>query len=644
MISSFRDFTKSIVFKILMVALILSFAVFGMKDVFTAATSNDVIVAGSRKTAAADYKRSFDNYKADMEQRGGQPITYELAVKEGLHVRILEELADLDSVSAWLYKIGVRPSAKVVSDQIGKYSAFFDSVTGKFDKTKYQQTLAQQNLTETKFEQIIADDIANRQFVESAVAGLKPPRIYAAMQSAFRVESRDASFLVLTPDGVEQPGDPSDADLTKFYNDNKEKLRRPELRQFVLASFAPGDFAAKVVVDEAELKKLYEFRRDTLSTPETRAFVQITVPDQKEAQNVITGLNSGADPALLAKAHKGTLLTFENKPKTAVPDRKVADAAFALKEGETSGVIQGDLGLAVVRVSRITAGSVPGYEAVRPTLEVDYKTDKAKDLAYKASEAFEKERAAGADFVATAQKLGVKVIELPPMTAQGQMINGQSFAQFPQILKTAFEQPKGGETEVTELGNGEYYAIRVNDIIPSEVPTLDKVKPQLIQAWKAKTVMDRVVAKGDEAVARLRKGESLEAVAAAMKAKVEAKPGLQRQSAQQAVGPEIAGRVFSAKAGEVFQSRPAEAVVVVGKVTAIHNGDAAIVNQAAVMTAQGLTYGLFEDISTGTRKGARATLKTKTYPQTAVKALGLDPKEVAKAAEADQANAGKAAQ
>ncbi|WP_031231185.1 peptidylprolyl isomerase [Asticcacaulis sp. YBE204] len=637
MISSFRDFTKSIVFKVLMVALILSFAVFGMKDVFTAASTNDVIVAGDRKMTTSEYRRRFDDWKTQQEQQYSQPVTYEEAVSHGIHVQMLEELANQESLAGWLIKVGVRPSIKVVSDQISKFPIFFDSITGKFDKAKYQEELAQRmKMSEGQFQQYISDEMAQRQFVESAVAGLKPPRIYAAMQSAFRLESRDATFLVLTPDSVEMPSDPSDADLTKFYNDNKEKLRRPELRQFVLASFAPGDFASKVVVDEAELKKLYEFRRDTLSTPEVRAFVQITVPDQKEAQNVITGLNSGADPALLAKAHKGTLLTFDNKPKTAVPDRKVADAAFALKEGETSGVIQGDLGLAVVKVSRITAGSVPGYESVRPTLEVDYKTDKAKDLAYKASEEFEKERAAGADFVAAAQKLGVKIIQLPPMTAQGQMINGQSFAQFPQILKTAFDQPKGGETEVTELGNGEYYAIRVNEIIPSEVPALDKVKPDLIQAWKAKTVMDRVVAKGDEAVARLRKGESIEAVAASMKAKVETMPGLQRQSAAQAVGQEIAGRVFGSKAGEVFQSRSQQAIVV-GKVTAIHSGDATTVNQAAVMTAQGLTYGLFEDINNGTRKGARTLLKTKTYPDTAVKALGLDPKEVAKAAEAGKA-------
>jgi len=640
MINTFRQFTKSFVFKILMAALILSFAVFGMRDIFSSSTSRDVVDAGSRKTSVDDFRRQFDEWKSGAEKQSGQTLTYEEAVKEGLHVRIMEELADMDSVSAWLVKAGLRPSAKVVADQIAKYPIFFDSVTGKFDKAKYQEQLAtQMKMSQSKFEQLINDDIANRQFIESATAGMKTPRIYAAMMSAYRVEARDVSFLVVTPDNVQTPADPTDAELKTFYDDNKERLRRPELRQFTLVSFAPGDFEAKVKVDEAELKKLYEFRRDSMSTPELRSFVQITVPDQKAAQAVAQALRAGTAPEAAAKANKGTLIAYDAKPKTAVADAKVADATFALKEGDVSPV-QGSLGLAVVKLSKITAASVTSFETARNMLETEYKKDKAKEMAYAASETFEKERSAGTDFVAAAQKAGIRIIDLPPMTAEGQMANGQSFAQYQPVLKAAFDQPKGGETDVTELGNGEYFALRVNEIVPSEVPALDKIKAQMIGAWKQKTMFDRVVTKGEEAAARLRKGETLEAVAAAMGLKIENRPGLVRENAQQAVGPEIAGRVFSAKSGEVFQARANEAVTVVGKVTAIHKGDAAAINQGAAMTAQAVSYGLLQDLSTSVRKGARSAVKTKTNASNAIVALGLNPADVkgeAKAAETAKA-------
>ncbi|MFT3997359.1 MAG: peptidyl-prolyl cis-trans isomerase [Asticcacaulis sp.] len=645
MINNFRQFTKSITFKILMAALVLSFAVVGMHDIFSSSLSRDVVDAGARKTTTEDFRRQFDDWKTGAEQQSGQTLTYEDAVKQGLHVRIMEELADMNSVAAWLTKAGVRPSAKVITDQIAKYPVFFDSVTGKFDKAKYQQELAtQMKMDQVKFEQIMGDDIASNQFIQASVAGLKPPRIYGAIQSAFHAETRNIALLVVTPDNVEKPGAPTDAELTKFYDENKERLRRPELRQFTVVSFAPGDFASKVQVDEAELKKLYEFRRDSMSTPETRTFTQITVPDAKAAQAVSDALKSGASAEAAAKANKGTVVAYDAKPKTAVADPKVADAVFGMKEGEVSGAIQGSLALAVVKVSKITAASVTGFDTARSTLEAEYRKDKAKEMAYDASSTFEKERAAGADFMAAAQKAGVRITNLPPMTAEGQAADGNSYAQFHVILKAAFDQPKGGETDVTELGNGEYFALRVNEIIPSEVPPLDKIKPQMVMAWTQKTMIDRVAGKASEAAARLRKGETIEAVASAMGLKIEARDGLPRDAAQQAVGPEIASRIFSAKPNEIFEARANEAVTVVGKVTAINKGEPAAVNQMATMAARSVSYGLFQDVSADIRKAARKVVKTKTNANNAISALGLTPDSFKSDAKASgTAEAGKAA-
>src|SRR5690606_38963763 len=143
----------------------------------------------------------------------------------------------------------------------------------------------------------------------------------------------------------------------------------------------------------------------SLSTPETRSFVQITVPDQATGQKVVEALKKGQEAQAIAQANKGTSLAYDAKPKSAVADRKVGDAAFALKEGETSGVIQGDLGLAVVRVNSISLGAPPSFDSVREQLAAEYREDQAKELLYKQVEAFEAERTKGLDVLAAARKL-----------------------------------------------------------------------------------------------------------------------------------------------------------------------------------------------------------------------------------------------
>lgn len=624
MISAFRAFTKSFAFKILMALLVLSFAVFGMNDVFRGGVSNNVIEAGPRHTTAADFKRSFDLQKSSIEERAGRPVSYEELVKEGVHQNYLNQLASDDSLYGALHKAGIRPSPSLIVSRIQKFPVFFDSITGRFDKTQYQTFLGQQGLNETRFEQIISDEMAGDHFSTAVAAGFKPPRIYAALQSSVFLETRETNFVMLTPESVEKPGQPTEAQLKTFYEENKERLRRPERRQFTLARFSVKDYLPRVTIDEAALQSRYEFRKDSLSTPETRSFVQITVPDQATGQKVVDALKKGQEPQAVAQANKGTSLVYDAKPKSAVADRKVGDAAFALKEGETSGVIQGDLGLAVVRVNSISLGATPSFDSVREQLTAEYREDQAKELLYKQVEAFEAERANGLDVLAASKKLGVPLMEMPAVTAEGETADGQRYTQFPQILKSAFEQPKGGETDITDLGNGEYYALRVTEIFPSELPPLETVKADLTEVWVTQEWNKRVSAKADEVADKLRKGEDIAAVATAAKGRVEKVPALDRQSAGQALGPQLSAQIFNAKSGEVFKTpSPDGRAYLVGKLEKITRPSPEQINQVSAMVGPQLAQGLFADIGASSRNGARAQLKTRIYPENAVRALGL---------------------
>ncbi|MDC7674805.1 peptidyl-prolyl cis-trans isomerase [Asticcacaulis machinosus] len=627
MINGFRAFTKTWTFKILMGILALSFVVVGgsQLDVLSAASGNSVIKAGAREVSAQDYTQAFDNYKKNVQQESGQTITNEDAVNQGLHVRLLEEMASMESLSSYLEKSGIKPSAKMVVDQLRKYPMFFDSITNRFDEDKYTQFLGQQGLTNTKFEQLIRDDIAANHFGNAAAAGMKLPRVYGALAAAYGMENRDVSLFILSPANVEQPAQPNDAQLTAFYNENKERLRRPEFRQFSLVTFAPKDLMASIAVDEAELKKRYEFKRDTMSQAETRTLIQISAKDAKSASAAEAALKAGQSPEVAAKASGGQVLVYDNKPKTAIPDKKIADAAFALAQGAVSAPIQGDLGFAILKVTGITAGSVPSFDAVKAQLTEEYRQEKATEVVYERVEAFEKARAAGDSIEAAAKKLNLNIADLPPMTAEGQAINGQNYAQFAQVIKVAFDQPKGGESEVQELGNGEYFAVRVNEIAPSEVPTLDQVKPQMVQAYMQQKMMDAVRIKADSVTERLRKGENFNTVAESVKAPVEAVKGLDRQTGQQKVGPQIAARVFSAKKGETFSAQASEYAYVIGRVDTITAPEASLANVNSVLAQRGLTQATFRDVEDMSRTSTRTLLKTKTYPQTAIRALGVTP-------------------
>src|SRR5215218_2574339 len=96
----------------------------------------------------------------------------------------------------------------------------------------------------------------------------------------------------------------------------------------------------------------------------------------------------------------------------------------------------------------------------------------------------------------------------------------------PKILETAFGLPAGGESELNDLGDGAYFAVKVDRIQPARVPPLDEIRPIVTRAWMQREVVRALEGKANALAERVRKGETLEAAAAASGASVSNLPGL----------------------------------------------------------------------------------------------------------------------
>jgi len=628
MLTAFRAFAKSWFAAVLIGLLIVAFAVFGIRDVFGHNVSSSVIVAGSRKMTPTEFRREFDQVRKRAEQQMGQPVTTELAAANGLDRQVLSGLATRESFAELLHKIGVRPSDKDVVEQIAKIPAFFNQVSGRFDKKQYEQRLAQNDMTVQDFEGRLRDEMAQQQAVEALASSRQIPRAYSAMAAIFALESRDVDYLVVDPASVPKPAAPTDAQLTAFMQENAAQLTQPEFRVLTLVRFSPQLVGANLAVDEAELKKRYDFRKDTLSTPETRSLVQIPAKDAAAAQAISARLQRGEAPAAVARSLGVDAITYDAKPQSAIPDRKLADAVFKLQPGQVAAV-QGDLGLAVVKITAVAPGKAVSFEEARPALEAELRKDAAAEKVYALTQAYDDAHQKGANLTEAAQKAGVAATTLGPVSKDGRDQQGQPVGGVsPKLLETAFGLPAGGESEVVEAGNGDYFAVRVEKVVPPALPPLAAIKPQLAQAWTMRELGKAMQAKAESLAARIRKGETLEAVAASSGAKLVRVPGVDRRTAQQnpQMSQDLLGAVFGGgKPGEVFTARGPGFSMVVGKVAAIHVGDPAQLARLTEQARPEMTNTIFREIVESAQGAARQALKTKIDYNLARTALGLPP-------------------
>ncbi len=655
MISLLREFTKSPIFTVLIAALVVGFAFFGLRDPFSQIGTNLVLSAGSRQMTDDQFMERYNKLKQQQTQQGGQSFTNQEFVDAGQDVVMLNAYAKQLSLLAWLDKLGIKPSARLVVENIAKEPAFFSSISGKFDKATYRQMLMNSGINEKDYESQASDQIAANQYFDAAVAGLKAPRIFATSNGALMLQSRDARIFALTPKNVPAPPKPTDADIAAFYKDNSAQLSRPEIRQASVIQFQPGDFANAVEVSDADLQKAYQDELPTLATPETRTFTEITAPDAATAARISAALKAGGNPQAVASANKGSVIPYADKAKTDVPDGKIAAAAFAMQTGDISGAVQGDLGYAVIQMGAIKAGATPTFESQRQALSDKLKQDKEADKLNEVVNDFQKAHEAGEDFSVTAQRLGLKISPLDPLSSDGKVWTADgdpavdpnthqqadaSKTMPPQVLKDIFDLSAGGTSDVEELGNSVYVAVRVDTVRPAGVPPLtDSLKAQLGGAWTQQKMSEAVAAKADEVLQRLNNGEDFAKVAADVGGQVQTMTGLDQQTGAQKLGQQILGRVFSADAGEAFEAPVNNYVIAIGRVDAIHQADADKANTASGAVRTQVTQLIAQDLQNVTQDGAMAEVKAKTFPVVAERKLDVTPKGAAGASSSSASKA-----
>ena len=633
MMGQIRAFAQTPVAKVLFAILMVSFVAFGIRGVVTTAGVHDqVLKAGGRPAIGAQgFKDRFNFYKAQIEQQNQTQLTMQDAIGHDLDRRVADELAYSESFADMLSRDGVRAADQLIVDKLRTIPKFFNPITGAFDKGAYAQFLQQNNMTAAQAEGELRDEIGERQFVSGMAAGLRSPLVYAAMQAAYLKEGRAFQWFVVGPKILGPPVKPTDAQLNGFIKQNAAQLMKPEMRQLSVVHFSALALAPAVTPSDADIQKRFDFEKDTLSSPEKRSFIQIPVKDPKNGAEIAAKLKAGADPNLLAKNFGVQPVLYKDQPKTGVPDKGVANAAFGLKAGETSGVIQGDLGQSVVRLVAVTPGHDVTLAEAKPKIEAEVRKAQAEEKAYQLVQKYGDAHNGGSDMAASAKIVGQPVTTLPPIIAKGVDLQGQPSNLPPKVLAAAFSQPQGGESDPIDLGQGEYYVVRVDKVLPPALPTLDEIRPKLTQFFILRDATTKLQARAQALSAAVAKGQSMADAAKSVEATVADADAIQRSGGGQVYSNDLVGRVFAAAPGDVIVGEDTKLGYVVAKLVKIEPADPKAIAPLILSQRDSVSKSLFDDLGQATRAAARALVKPHVDYALARKALGVDPGQTAPA-------------
>jgi peptidyl-prolyl cis-trans isomerase D len=547
----------------------ISFGIWGIGDIFRGFGTSTLAKVGSTEIRVDNFRQLYQDRLQQMGRQMNRPILPDQAKALGLDRQLLGEVISETALDERARQMRLNIGDAEVAREITA-SPTFKGLTGQFDRGRFEATLRNMGYTEARF---LAEQrrLTLRQQLIGTIGGDAPvPKTALEAFNRFQNEERSVDYVVLGPAQAGEVADPTPEVLTRYFDERKVLFRSPEFRKITLVTLTPENLAAQIEVSDDDLKKAYADRRSRYQTPERRHLQQIVFPNMDEAKAAADKLTQGTTFAALAaeRGLKDSDIDLGTVAKPALVDRDVADAAFALKAGETSAPVQGRFGIAIVRVESIEPGTTKPFEEVAAELKRDLQNERARNEVTNVQEKVEDERLGGATLADAARKFKLNPRTIDAIDRSGNDPQGKPVPDLPKnadVLAAAFGADVHGENEPLRLPDrGGYVWFDVDAITAAHDQTLDEVKDRVVARWRDDQIAARLKTKATGMLDKLKAGTSFADVAAAESLKSEWRPGIKRDAPAPGLSPAAVADIFKTQkdeAGSVEGASPTERIV-----------------------------------------------------------------------------------
>ena len=512
--------------------LVISFAIWGIGDIFRGFVRNAVATIGDSEISIEQFRQFYNDRLQQLGRQAGRPITPDEARTRGLDRQILAQLIAETTLDEQAKQLRLGVSEAEIAKRITADPSF-RGPSGQFDRNRFEQLIRQAGFTESRFVDEQRRAMLRRQIAQSVGGDMKVPTTAATALNQYRNEKRSIEYIVLGPAQAGEIPSPTPEVLSKYFEERKALFRTPEYRKITLLRLSPPDIAKPDTVSDADAKGHFEQRKDSYGRPEKRELRQMVFPNQEEAAAARERIAKGATFDDLAKDRgvNPSDTVLGTVAKSDIIDPAVADAAFSLKPGETSQPVKGRFGTILLQVNKIEAGEEKTFEEMAAQIKTELAEGRAKSEIASLRDKIEDERAAGSTLAEAAKKLGLSAINIEAVDRSGRAPDGKPVAGLPQtpdVINAAFSSDVGVDTEALQLPNGGNLYFDVTGVTPSRERTLEEVKDQVETRFHDNEVAKRLLAKANDIVGKLKTGTPFAQVADEAGLKVVTATDLQR--------------------------------------------------------------------------------------------------------------------
>jgi len=579
--------------------LIGSFVIWGIGDIFRGFGLGTVAKVGRTEVTSEQFRRIYNDKLQEIGRQLGRPLTPEQIRGLGFDRQILAQMTSDIALDERARALRLSLSDAEIAHRITTLPDF-QTPAGAFDANRFREAIRQAGFTEQRFVAEQRRTSVRSQLSGTVMGGPLVPRAAVEAMDRFQNEQRSAEYVLL---GQAQAGDipaPTPEVLAQYFAQRKILFRAPEYRKVQVLALIPSDQANWVEVSDDEIKRAYEDHRASFGTAERRQLEQMSYPSVEAAAADAERIAKGANFAEIGK-ERGIAdkdIELGTLARSSIIDKAVADAAFGLKEGETSEPVQGRFGVTLIHVVKIEPEQFKPVAEVAPQIKRSIATERAKAQILSVYDKIEDVRSEGhtlAEAAATL-KLASRSIELD---RSGHDSAGRPITDLPdaqRLLAAAFTTDVGVDSDPLKVQDG-YVWFEVEGITPARERLLDEVRDRAEASWRQDEIATRLRDKAAQMLDKLKAGSTLAELAAADNLKLETIARLKRATSAPPLSAAAIDKLFvTPKDGAAGADAEQPGDQVVFRVTDIVVPQTDMNSEEAKTIAQNLNRSLAEDV------------------------------------------------
>jgi peptidyl-prolyl cis-trans isomerase D len=274
------------------------------------------------------------------------------------------------------------------------------------DNSINKDLLAAQGMSVAAFEARLRQDLMLQQVqggITGSVLAASAP-VNQALDAL--LQRREIQFARFRAADYVSKVNPTDAEIEAFYKQHEADFRAPEQASIEYVVLDLSVLKKTVAVPEDDLRKYYTENASRYTAAEERRARHILVQAPKDAAADVRQKAKAKAEALLAEARKNPAGFADLAKKNSDDPGSAAnggdldffgrgamvkpfeDAAYAMKPGEISNVVETDFGYHVIQLEAVRGGEKKPFEAVRASIEDEVRQQGASQKWAEAAEQF----------------------------------------------------------------------------------------------------------------------------------------------------------------------------------------------------------------------------------------------------------------